>query len=291
MTETLTADRPRPRIEPEVVPAARLEPGMPVALAVSEPAVGTLPLLLGGAAVLVVGLSALATVNFVVDQFARSPILGWLTAAVATAGFGLIGVAAGRELRGLFSLGTVDRLRAELAGADALRAKPALQRWLAGLPDGGAVAAAIELADDPATLRALLRAGPLAELRIKADALGRAAAIQAFAAAAAIPSPAFDGLLVAWRGTRLIRQVAELHGMRPGLLGTLGLLRRTVLSGAGVIAADLAANTLTRAVFSNPLLQHVTGDVAGAGLAARRMIVLARAASAACSPLPPDPEL
>jgi len=32
----------------------------------------------------------------------------------------------------------------------------------------------------------------------------------------------------------------------------------------------------------------VAGDVAGAGVAARRMMVLARAAAAACSPLPPE---
>jgi putative membrane protein len=75
--------------------------------------------------------------------------------------------------------------------------------------------------------------------------------------------------------------------MRPGTLATLALLRRTALSAAGVVAADLATDTAARAFLSNPLLRHVAGDVAGAGVAARRMIVLARAAAAACSPLPP----
>jgi putative membrane protein len=48
------------------------------------------------------------------------------------------------------------------------------------------------------------------------------------------------------------------------------------------------ANTAAHALLSNPLLAQLAGDMAGAGIAARRMIVLARAADAACSPLPPD---
>jgi putative membrane protein len=43
-------------------------------------------------------------------------------------------------------------------------------------------------------------------------------------------------------------------------------------------------------VLSNPLLAHVFGDMAGAGVAARRMILLARASAAACSPVPPGDE-
>jgi putative membrane protein len=44
-------------------------------------------------------------------------------------------------------------------------------------------------------------------------------------------------------------------------------------------------NAATHAIIAHPLLRHLAGDVAGAGVAARRMIVLARAAAAACSPL------
>jgi uncharacterized membrane protein YcjF (UPF0283 family) len=90
---------------------------------------------------------------------------------------------------------------------------------------------------------------------------------------------------VGWCGVRLIRQVATLHGMRPGLMGTLALLRRTALSAATVAATEVAVNAATHAIMNHPLLRHLAGDVAGAGVAARRMIVLARAAAMACSPL------
>lgn len=286
MTETRES-LPRPRIELEPLPAPRLEPTELVPVAEPSREIGTIRLVLGGVGVLAVGLAALGTANFVAAQFVRSAGLGWLTLAVAVGGFGLIGAAIWREVRGLLGLRTVDRLRAELATGDVTSAKSDLRHWLAGLPDGAATMAAIEAANDPDAIRALLRAGPLAALRARSDVLGRTAAVQIFAAAAAVPHPLFDGLLVAWRDTRLVRQIAELHGVRPGLLGTLSLLRRTALSAAGVVATDLAIDTLARAALSSPLLQHVAGDVAGAGVASRRMIVLARATAAACSPVPP----
>jgi putative membrane protein len=281
------APLPAPRIEAELQEAPRLEAGLPMPLAALPVAAdrGTLGLVVSGAGVLAVGFALLGAANFVVSQFDRSALLGWLTAAVAAGGFGLIGAGVWREMRGLFALRKVDRLRAALAGADVSALKAALRPWLAAQPEAGTLLAALAPIEDKAAVLALLRAGPVATLRARADALGRTAALQIFAATAALPAPAFDGLLVAWRGVRLVRQVAELHGMRPGTLATLALLRRTALSAAGVVAADLATDTAARAFLSNPLLRHVVGDVAGAGIAARRMMVLARAASAACAPL------
>jgi uncharacterized membrane protein YcjF (UPF0283 family) len=133
---------------------------------------------------------------------------------------------------------------------------------------------------------ALLRAGPAQALRDGTDILGRTAALQSVAIIAATPSPALDALTVGWCGVRLVRQVAVLHGMRPGLLGTLALLQKTAVAAAAVAATEMAVNAATHAIIAHPLLRHLAGDVAGAGVAARRMIVLARAAAAACSPLP-----
>jgi uncharacterized membrane protein YcjF (UPF0283 family) len=276
--------RVRPRFELEDQTIARLEPEtLPVPLQVPT-APGGLGLAAAGVALLVVGFAALDAGNFVASQFERGPVLGWLTLGVALGGFGLLGAAAWRELSGLLGLRHVDRLRAELA--DPARAKAAALGWLADLPDGAALAEAVRATDDPAAVLALLRAGPGASLRSRADQLGRAAALQVFTAAAAVPSPALDGLLVGWRGVRLVRQVAELHGLRPGLFGTFSLLRRVAFAAAGVVATDIAADVAMRSVMSNPILERLASDVAGAGVAARRMIVLARATAAACSPVP-----
>ena len=283
----MSVEAPRPRIEVEPLPAPRLEAEIILEPAALPRPANTMPLVACGALLLLAGFAVLGAVNFVVAQFARSVLLGGITAGVATIGFGLIAAGLGRELTGLFRLRSVDRLRAELAGPEPLRAKGELRRWLARLPEGAATAAALEQINDPDAVVALLRAGPLAAMRKEADALARTAAMQIFAAAAAVPSPALDGLLFAWRGVRLVRQVAALYGLRPGLLGTWSLLQRTAVAAVGVAATDLAADTVVRALVSNPLLRHVAGDVAGAGVAARRMLVLARAVAAACSPVSP----
>lgn len=242
---------------------------------------------LSGLVVLVLGLAGLSVGNFVTDQFTRAAWLGWTTLGVAGAGFGLIGAGLWRELRALVALRRVDNLRAGLASDDAERIMVAALSWAHMVRGGAAIEPALRAVNDPDAAIALLRAGPTQALRDAADRLGRVAAMQAVAGVAAIPSPALDVLFVAWRGVRLIRQVAALYGVRPGLLGTLSLLRRTAVAATLVGAANLAGNTAAHAVLSNPLLAHALGDAAAAGIAARRLLVLARATAAACDPVPP----
>jgi hypothetical protein len=131
---------------------------------VAEPerGVGTIPLVVGGAGVLVLGLAGLQTVNFVAAQFARSDVLGGLTLTVAVIGFGSTGAGVWRELRALLSLRTVDHLRAELSGPDPSRTRPALRRWPSRLPEGQAVKEAVETIEDRAAVLALLRAESVA---------------------------------------------------------------------------------------------------------------------------------
>ena len=274
---------PAPFFELEATAAPRLEPE-PVEMP-REPATGprTGALALAGAVVLAAGFALLGTGNFVADQFARAAWLGWLTFAVAATGFGLLGAGLWRELRDLFALHRVDRLRADLASGEEARIADAARQW-AGRVDPTLLPGLRQI-NDPDAMLGLLRAGPGEALRSAADGLGRTAAVQVVAGIAAMPSPALDVALVAWRGTRLVRQVATLYGMRPGLLGTLALLRRTALAATVVGAAEIAGNTAAHAILSNPLLAHALGEAAGAGVAARRMLVLARAAASACDPL------
>ena len=218
--------------------------------------------------------------------FDRWNVLGWLGLASLVVALALIGLGISREFRNLWALRRVDHLRAELASGDMKRVQHAAQRWLEGLPEHTGILPALAGTDTPEAILALLRSGPGKDLEEATDVLGRSAALQSVAIVAATPSPALDVLTVGWCGVRLIRQVAALHGMRPGILGTVALLQKTALAAASVAATEIAVNAATHAVVSHPILRHLAGDVAGAGVAARRMIVLARAAAAACSPLP-----
>ena len=274
-------DRAAPRLEPEM-------PSFVEPLADPAPKASGAVLALAGVAVLAIGLAALQTGNFVAEQFDRATALGVITLVVAVVGFGLLFASIARELRGLFGLARVDRLRSAFGSGDAKRIHAAARTWVATLPEAEILRPAIDAANDPDAIIALLRAGPVADLRTRSDALGRTAAVQMAAGIAATPAPALAVLLVAWRGVRLVRQVAALHGMRPGLLGTLGLLRRSVLAAGMVAGSEVAINAAAHALLSNPLLTHALGEMAGAGVAARRMILLARSTAAACSPLPPE---
>ena len=276
---------PRPRMELEEAPASRLQSSPVEDLAQGPPPAQRASLILAGLATLATGVGTLSLAGFVMDQFARATSLGWIALGVAGAGTTLLGAGIWREVRALRALRHVDALRADLHSHEPGRIMDAALDWAATAPGGPALLPALRTVNDPDAALALLRAGPGQALRAEADRLGRVAAVQTVAGIAAVPSPTLDVALVAWRGVRLVRQVAQMYGVRPGLLGTLALLRRTANAATLVGAAEMAGNAAAHVVLSHPLLAHLAGDMAGAGIAARRMVVLARAAAAACDPL------
>lgn len=284
---------PRVIVEEPGPPAPRLDFGWEQAVAPIAPPTpprrrSALSLAASGVAILIVGLSLLDVVNFVQDQFARGAWQGWATLAVAAVGYGLVAMAFLRELSGLRALHAVDRAREAFARRDYVAARAATLAWAARTPAARDMVPALRGANDLDSLASLLEAGPLPELDRASSAAGRAAATQAFAATAVIPSPALDAVFFAWRGVRLVREVAAIHGLRPGVAGTLSLLRRAVFEAGTVAAADVAIDTATRAIVTNPLIEKVAGEAGKGAVAARRMLMLARAAARACRILPPD---
>jgi putative membrane protein len=290
----VSAELPRgPRVltEDDTPSAPRLDFGWEQAVApVPQPAAprrwSAFSLAASGVALLILGLSALDVANFVADQFARATWLGAVTLAVAAGGYGLIAWAALRELRGLAGLKAVDRARAAFARGDFAGARAEALAWAERLPAASPSIPALRQAGDMPALVALLEVGPLAKLDGAATAAGRAAAAQAFAATAVVPSPALDAIFFGWRGLRLVREVAVIHGLRPGIAGTVALLRRCIFEAGTVAAADVAIDAATRALISSPLVQHVAGEAATGAVAARRMLLLSRAAARACRIVP-----
>ncbi|WP_369923389.1 DUF697 domain-containing protein [Roseomonas sp. FDAARGOS_362] len=77
---------------------------------------------------------------------------------------------------------------------------------------------------------------------------GPAGALEGGVMVAISPSPALDGVLAGLRGLSLVRQVAQIHGLRPNLAVTVALLRRAVWTAAGVSGADLVAQAVSEQV-------------------------------------------
>ncbi len=286
------SDAPRgPRVILEE-PAPRLDfqweqAVVPVAVPVPRSRWSGLGRAAAGAAVLGLGLAALDSVNFVVDQFGRGPVQGWATLGVVALGFGLLAGGVWRELRSLAALRAVDRARAAFARQDLEAARAEALRWAGGVAEAASLQPALRQAGSTEELRALLEGGPLRLLDAEAAGLGRVAAVQAFSITAVSPSPGLDALVFAWRGVRLVRQVAALHGLRPGFAGTFALLRRTLFDAATVAVTDVAVDAAARALLSNKLLEQFAGEAAAGAVAARRMLRLARVAAEACRIVPP----
>ncbi len=274
-----------PEALPAVVPAPRTAPGM------GALGMGALGWIATGLGILVVGGSILSLTGFVVDQMARSPILGYASLGVVGTGVLAILWGAGREIRAYHALSRVDALRETLSrpGADADAARAACAAWLGGLkhvlPDTDSVRLALNGCATVEEIRAILAHRVTEPLREQANALGARAASQGAALVAIVPSPALEGLAVGLRSLKLIRDIAALYGLRPGLSVTMGLARRSVTTAASVYGAnEVAAAAAAHFLADTPVLRSIASAAPGAGIAARRIYMLARSVAGACSP-------
>jgi putative membrane protein len=245
-----------------------------------------------GLGVLVVGGSLLALIGFVVDQMARSVVLGWASLATVTVGVLAVLWGVTREIRSYRRLARVDALRAKLRlpGVPIEVVRTECAAWLRTVSDQLSDPEQIRLAMNGCAttdeVRAMLSHRAIEPLREQAAALGGSAASQGAALVAIIPSPALDGLAAGLRSLKLIRDVAALYGLRPGVSVTLGLVRRAAVTAASVygvneIAGAAAAHFLADA----PVLRSIASAAPGAGITARRIYLLSRTVAEACSPL------
>ena len=223
--------------------------------------------------------------------FSQSAGLGGLALALYAGGAGMLLYAGGREFASLRRLHQVDRLRAALngAGGDLAAERAVCSAWLDRLapfvPEAALVAASLPGITDLAQLRATLRNQLRAPLAAAAKRLGIKAASEVSALVALSPHPSWDGLIVAWRGLRLMRQVAQLHGLRPGPAVSIALLGRVGRAAVETAAADVVSQAAADHVLTNvPLIRHLRA-IPAVSTAAFRLYRLAGVAARACSPL------
>jgi putative membrane protein len=281
-------------LDAEAGAEGRIEPVWEPAL-IAPPArgLGTLGWLVGGFALLFGAWLVLSAAAFVADQFNRSTGFGLFTLALFAAAFALIVRGLYGEARAYLVLRRVEHLREALGRTDltlpALHAlaEPWFQRVRTRLPDAEEVGARLAAARSVAEARALLDREVAEPLRRQARQAGRRAALEGGAMVAITPSPVLEGLLAGLRGLALIRQVAQLYGLRPGLLATLALLRRVAWTAAGVSGLDLISQSLAdHTLHKLPLVRHLAGAVPGTSLAAMRLYRLAAITAEACCPVP-----
>ncbi|MBV9377473.1 MAG: DUF697 domain-containing protein [Alphaproteobacteria bacterium] len=244
-----------------------------------------------GLCILLLGLIGIDLVEFIDGAFAHGAGLGIAAIAAVTAGVCGAGYWVAAELRGLWRLRSVERLRrlipfaladelkAEIdAGAEILARDPLLRdavaRYRAVREPHHSGPDALELF----SRFALAPADRLAESAI------RRAATQTFAINAVSPTALLDTLLFAARALRLIREIAEIYGQRPGLAGTVHLLRR-LASGAGMVGAvDLVGGVLVQTL-GGAVIERLSASAAESAYAAQKMARLGIITMALCRPV------
>jgi len=294
-------ERLRPRIV-ETGETGRLDLGLPV---VPEPSLVPLAARRGpspigvaasGLGILVVGVAGIDLAQFVDGAFAHGTAIGVLAATAVAAGVGGAGYWLMAELRGLLRLRSAERLRRLIPAALAGELKQEID------------AAAVILARDPLlgeavrSYRAVLEPYhtghdalelfsrfALAPADRLAQAAIRRASAQAFAINAISPTVLLDTLLFAARALRLIREIAGIYGQRPGLAGTVHLLRRLV-GGAGLVGAVDVVGGVIAQQFGGAVLERLSASTAESAYAAQKMARLGLVAMALCRPIELRPD-
>jgi putative membrane protein len=296
-TETeLTLEKLRPRIL-ETEETGRLDVGPPPAPVTDLPAARTrrsrspIRVAATGLGILVLGLIGIDLVQFIDGAFAHGVGLGIAATAAVAAGAGGAAYWLVAELRGLWRLRSAERLRSliHFALADELKAE---------IDAAAAILAADPLLSEPvARFRAaceqhhsgrdaleLFSRFVLAPADRLAEAAIRRAATQAFAINAVSPTALLDTLLFAARALRLVREIAEIYGQRPGFAGTVHLLRR-LASGAGMVGAvDLVGGILVQQL-GGAVMERLSASAAESTYAAQKMARLGIIAMALCRPI------
>lgn len=297
---TIAPEPPRERLRPRILETeemGRLELNLPPAPEENLPARRTgrsrspAAVAATGIGILIAGVIGIDLAQFVAGAFAHGAGLGVAAAAAVAAGCGGAAYWLLAELRGLWRLRSAERLRGLIPSALSSELKSEIDAAAAILSHdallGEAVAryrASVETHHSGRDALELFSRFVLVPADRLAEAATRRAAAQAFAINAISPTALLDTLLFAARAMRLIRQIAEIYGQRPGLAGTVHLLRR-LASGAGLVGAvDLVGGVLVQQ-FGGAVIERLSASAAESAYAAQKMARLGIIAMALCRPV------
>lgn len=230
------------------------------------------------------------------DLFARSPWLG----VIGTGLFGAVVVAlagfAGGEYRNLMRLRSAQHIREQghrlmqaSGGFEGHGFMNDLVRLTAGSPMGRALCeqyrdAIADTHDDREAMQLFERI-VLRPLDEAAYAVVRRGARDTAIFASVSPVAGLDAAIVLWRSLRMVREIAEVYGLRPTRLSVFALIRRMFLTATFAVTADVVGDVVG-AHLGGRIAGLVSGKLAEGVFAGVRTARLGLLAVEQCRPLP-----
>jgi putative membrane protein len=257
---------------------------------------GGIILLITGVVLLIAGLLVVEFALLVADLASRSAWLGYVTAAFFVVALTFCVVGIWRELIGIFSLRSNERWRRSLddQDTDLTERKRIVGRWLSLLDpkrfNTAEVLRALDSVESPEELENQIR-DVERSLQQEARQASNRAAKATVVAKMLLEAPALESVIFLFFTLRLLRQIADMHGLRPGFVVSLVLYRRALLDSSLLFGVDLAADAVADVAADNKLIRLLGSRIPGAGLSFLRMRRFGKVAALACCPLPTEPRL
>jgi putative membrane protein len=247
-------------------------------------------------ALFVIGVLTVEAIDYVAGLIARNSTLGTIFAVLLgmTVVSGVCWIAF--EIRRMRRLRAVEPLRAE--GLRLIRSEgyegalPWIDRAAAALGERDERKDLVEKARDrildthtDASAMLIFHDTVLAPLDERAFASIARASRGAALGVSVSPLALLDAALVLWRSVRMVREIAEIYGLRPGLAGSIVLMRHLLMSGLYTVGVDILGNVWLEHL-GGRLTSFVSTRLAEGVVAAVRVARLGLLAMEACRPLP-----
>jgi len=233
--------------------------------------------------------------EWVVDAFARGPVLGGLSLAAIVGVLGGGGLVIGRELTSFLALRRVEHDHDLLNEATRLRSgemRSAIRRVLAVVPKDRDTESAIESYQrqvqahhTPAQQVELLSHTVMRPLDARARAVVRRATGRTFGLTALAPTALIDTVLFAALSVHMLRGIAACYGHRPTAAATAHLIRRLIFEAGKLAAIDLAGMTIAQHL-SGAVAERLAADSVHSLYAAQRIARIGLIAMSMCRPVP-----